>query len=290
MTTPFDDLFSALPTLYAHHAPSSATYRLLRRAAREQVELLFGPEASMPAEFGPFGLLIFPFHEMGTVDSRNLFDLDELILFSFYNVNRTRYHRVADIGANLGLHSTILGRAGFEVRAFEPDPRHFRILSDNLAANLVENVEINNSGVSSIDGSMDFVRVVGNTTSSHLAGSKSNVYGELERFPVRVEKIGPIIEWADLLKIDAEGHEKEIITGTTAAQWANTDALIEVENADNAAAIFDHLSAIGINLFSQKTNWSRVDSLDAMPGSYRDGTLFVTARNKMNWLSETGGD
>src|SRR5574341_904869 len=82
-----------------------------------------------------------------------------------------RYRRARDIGANLGLHSIVLARCGFEVKAFEPDPWHFGLLKDNLAANRAR-VEAIPAAVSTADGEAQFVRVLGNTTGSHLAGSK----------------------------------------------------------------------------------------------------------------------
>ena len=38
-------------------------------------------------------------------------------------------------------------------------------------------------------GQLDFIRVLGNTTGSHIAGSKASPYGELEKFLVEVEDI-----------------------------------------------------------------------------------------------------
>src|SRR5690606_22991553 len=112
--------------------------------------------------------------------------------------------RVADIGANLGLHSIILERCGCKVRAYEPDPAHFQLLSDNLASNACERIQSIQAAVSIAAGEQEFIRVLGNTTGSHLVGAKPSPYGELERFPVRLTPIGPIVEWADLLKVDAE--------------------------------------------------------------------------------------
>jgi FkbM family methyltransferase len=132
---------------------------------------------------------------MGAVDSLNLFDLDELIIFSFYHANRNRYKKAVDIGANIGLHSILMCKCGFDVRSYEPDPQHFSQVQKNLELNHCGNVDAHNAAVSGTVGEMGFVRVEGNTTGSHLAGSKPNPYGELKRFPVRVESIGSITSW-----------------------------------------------------------------------------------------------
>ena len=283
-TSILESLLLALPSLCGQHAPGSEVYTLLKQVARREVEDLFNEHEPKVREFKPFGELVLPYHKMGATDSLNLFDLDELIIFSFYWINRKRYRRVLDAGANIGLHSIILSKCGFEVRAYEPDPKHFEILQRNLALNNCSNVQTFNAALSIRAGEMEFVRVLGNTLGSHLAGSKANPYGDLERFPVKVETFEPLITWADLIKLDVEGHEKEILLATNRTHWLNTDALVEVENENNAASIYEHFTALGVHLFSQKTNWQLVHDVDDMPTSYREGTLFVTCKSEMPWL------
>ena len=137
--------------------------------------------------------------------------------------------------------------------------------------------------VSSRSREAEFVRVLGNTTSSHLAGSKSHPYGELETYVVDTEAIGPLMAWADLMKLDVEGHEKEILLSTARADWSHTDALVEVENERHAALIYEHFERMGVSLFSQKTNWQRVSRASAMPESYREGSLFISLKDRMPW-------
>ena len=127
-TSILENLFLALPSVSDQHAPGSKLCALLKQVARREVENLFYDHDAKSNEFKPFGDLVFPYHTMGAIDSLNLFDLDELIIFSFYWLNCKRYRRVLDIGANIGLHSIILSKCGFEVCAYEPDPQHFEIL------------------------------------------------------------------------------------------------------------------------------------------------------------------
>jgi len=278
-----DALIAALPEVPGAHAPSGAFHHLCGLVARGEVERRFGHETGGSAPFGPFGTLTFPYHSMGAISSLHLFGVDELILFAFYHVNRDRYRRVADLGANIGLHSLILDRCGYEVRSFEPDPVHFERIKLNLTANGATHVTPENVAVSIEAGEHEFVRVVGNTTGSHLAGAKSNPYGELERFTVRLVSIAPLLEWADLLKIDVEGHEAELLLGTHAAQWAQTDAMAEIGTAENADAVFAHFQREGVGMFAQKIGWRRVTRREDMPESYRDGTLFISCRNDVPW-------
>ena len=278
-----EDLIMVIPDIFDHHSPKSHFYTFLKRIARREVEGLFNSSEIKPVYFQPFGSLYFPYFKMGAVDSLNLFDIDELIIFSFYFANRGKYKKVMDIGANIGLHSLVLNKCGYEVFAFEPDPQHFKILRRNIELNEGKAIHANNTAVSNKSGEMEFIRVLGNTTSSHLAGAKKNPYGKLESFQVAVVDINQYMNDMDLIKIDAEGHEKEIILSTKKDRWLKTDAFVEVENDDNAKAIYNYFKGSPINLFSQKTNWAKVESLEDMPTVYRDGSLFISSKKQMPW-------
>jgi len=278
-----EDLILALPSLCNHHSPKSRAYKVMKQIARREIEARFYNLDLRVERLEPFGDLIFQYHKMGAIDSLDLLNLDELIIFSFYWTNRKRYRRVLDIGANIGLHSIILSRCGFDVRAFEPDPQHLEILRRNLALNQCHSVQVLDAAVSNKKGIREFVRVLGNTTANHLAGSKSNLHGDLEKFPVRTEDILPLMAWADLIKLDVEGHEKEILLATSHEHWLGTDVLVEIENKENALIICEYLETIGVHAFSQKTGWDMVSGLEDMPESYRDGALFISCGSKMPW-------
>ena len=79
------ELLGLLPSIPSQHAPGTPLYSLLRRVARLEIETRFSSEGTMAQPFGPFGTIIFPYVRMGTTDSMNLFDFDELIIFSFNN-------------------------------------------------------------------------------------------------------------------------------------------------------------------------------------------------------------
>src|SRR4051794_14324562 len=119
-----DQLIDALIENPQIHTPTSAAYKFCKSVAREQVEQLFKGAERGAVDFGPFGPLSMPYTKMGAIDSLDLFGLDELIIFAFYHANRTRYRSALDIGANLGLHSLVMSKCGFNVTAFEPDPWH----------------------------------------------------------------------------------------------------------------------------------------------------------------------
>jgi FkbM family methyltransferase len=277
-----DPIFNALAESPKLHVRSSAFYELCRQATRPVVEQLFVSPDRVDRPFGPFGSISMPYTKMGAIDTLDLFGVDELIIFAFYHANRTRYRRVLDIGANMGLHSIVMSRCGFEVRAFEPDPWHYGLLSANLAANKADKVTAFKEAVSTEDGEAQFVRVLGNTTGSHLAGAKDS-YGEKEIFTVPVRAVGPLFEWADFAKIDAEGHEKALLLTSTAQSMQKLDIMVEIGNPENAKAVFDHFQGIGIGMFSQKAGWGRVQQLADVPTSHREGSLFISAKPAMPW-------
>lgn len=279
-----DTLLGFLARFPHHHARDSAFYRLVDGVAKYAFREARGEfAAGRKVPFAELGPLELPYEKMGAIDSIDLFGLDELLMFAFYFRNRGCYARAADVGANIGLHSIVLSKCGMKTEAFEPDPQHHEKLVRNLGLNGVTDCTPRLAAVSEKTGKMEFVRVLGNTTSSHLAGAKANPYGELERFEVDVYDVREVAARTDFMKIDAEGHEAVLLKAVSLEQWAKTDAFVEVGTAQNAQAIFARFAGTSINIFSQKTGWSRVERIEHMPNSYKEGGIFVSGKTLMPW-------
>lgn len=279
----FKKILDALADTPSHHACTSSLYSLLNALSKREMATSGFQLENNRVSFGHFGEISFPYKTMGAVDTLDLFGLDELIIFSYYWVNRDRYVRAADIGANLGLHSIIMSRCGWDVLAFEPDPMHADLLRNNLKRNGILNVVLDQAAVSDKAGFLEFVRVLGNTTGSHLVGAKRNPYGDLQRFPVEVRTIHNIMLAVDFIKLDVEGQEKVILLATESIHWAKTDMILEIGSKENAEAIFDHISNIGVNIFSQKAGWRKVERVDQMPTNYAEGSCFISIKSEMRW-------
>jgi hypothetical protein len=86
MTT-LDLIFETLAERPDLHVRSSALYRLFQATARTAIEQLFEATERAAQPFGPFGSLSMPYTKMGSIDSLDLFGVDELIIFAFYNAN-----------------------------------------------------------------------------------------------------------------------------------------------------------------------------------------------------------
>jgi len=277
-------LIELLPEIRNFHNPSSALYQYISKVSSMAVQAFYGPESKGSANLGSLGQINLPFYSMGSINSTHLFGLDELILFSFYNRNRNTYSKVADLGANIGLHSIILSNLGFDVTSYEPDKTHLKKFRDHIELNCADKSPfIINKAISTEKGNVEFIRVKGNTTSSHIKGSKNFPYGELETYKVETDSFTDLICNYDFLKIDIEGYEAKVICNTSKKDWINTDAMVEVGSDKNAEIIYNFLKSIEVNMFSQKIGWDKVDSLKNMPFSYKDGSLFITNKTSVPW-------
>ena len=266
------------------HARTNPNYKFLDSMLINAVESKFGKNTKCKEHISGIGTIDFPYFEMGSINSTHLFGLDELIIFSFYMRNSGQYLNVADLGANIGLHSIVLSQLGYNVSSYEPDPKHLKQLKFNLDRNCKNNVPIiYEKAISTENGITQFTRVVGNTTGSHIYGAKQNPYGQLETFDVMTRAFRDVMKENDLLKIDVEGHEAAILCTTNANDWENTDAIVEVGTSDNAEKIYQHLKSININLYSQVNGWKEVRAQDQMPCSYKEGSLFISKKSSMPW-------
>ena len=280
----FNDIFEEIKNSPDKHPRGCEDYKRIESKLLEIVNNSgFVSGGSVNNSFGPFGEISLPYFKMGAIDSLDLFGLDEMIIFAYYYNNRNKYKKVSDLGANIGLHSILMSKAGYQVEAYEPDPTHIEMIGKNFKLNSVDSVNLNQVAVSDVDRKTKFVRVLGNTTSSHIAGAKDNAYGDLETYDVDVVSAKEIFKNSDFIKMDVEGEEAKIILSTIKEDWKNVDMIMEVGNEKNKEAIFEHLNSIGVNMFSQKQAWKKVEVVGDMPANYKEGSLFVSLDNEMLW-------
>ena len=206
------------------------------------------------------------------ITSDNLFDPNEQVIFDFYEANADRYCRAVDIGANIGVHSILMARQGWEVRAYEPDPAHFNALSRNI---ILHGAPVNawRAAVSDHDGLVSFVLVLDNLTGNHILGAKDS-YGPTDMITVQTVCCIPLFDWADFVKMDCEGYEAHIILALPARIWDSTDVMLEVGSSPNATAIYTHLRGV-VPMWAQKIGWKRVVEFRDMPTNHREGSLFI---------------
>ena len=280
------DFFTKLSKLSHEHSKFSSTYQLLKSLTRSLIDGSdLKSDLSKNVKFGEFGELIFPFYSFGNIDTLDLFGIDELIIFSFYLSNQKKYKKVLDIGGNLGLHTILMSKIGWEIKVYEPDPIHIALLKRNLELNkCLKNIKVLQNAVLDKEDELEFTRVLGNTTGSHISGKKSLPYGEIDKFKVKTVDIKSIIQDVDFIKLDAEGAELDIITSLEKTNFERTDLMIEISSYENAKGIYKHISDMpNVNMFSQLSNWNKVNQLSEMPNTHKDGSIFISKRNKINF-------
>lgn len=124
---------------------------------------------------------------------------------------------IIDIGANIGWYSLNLSRDVTKGRiiAFEPIPKSYNYLRENLRLNNIGNVEIYNLGFSDKDGMFEFYHDKKLSGSASLKNIRENrktikIKCEVKRFDDFIPKITSKI---DLIKCDVEGAEIFVIRG-----------------------------------------------------------------------------
>jgi hypothetical protein len=160
------------------HSRSSTWWEMTNQRLGAELDIVFQGD-QVELVLGDVGQLKIRNVNFGSIEAKHLFGLDELIIFAWYNLNKNRYRKTLDLGANIGIHSLVMSKLGFEVTSYEPDPIHIEIFNSQLRDNSVKNVSLRARAIANNSGKMNFTRVIGNTTGSHLTGSKQNPYGDL---------------------------------------------------------------------------------------------------------------
>ena len=143
-----------------------------------------------------------------------LYERDSLAFISQLLANMSQ-PVVMDVGANIGNHTLSFATRASRVFAFEPVPKVFALLAQNVEQNSLQNVEPVNIALSnSNEQTQLFMTTDGNVGASSFDKRTDAVE------PVMVTKrVGDdwvkeqALEQIDLLKIDVEGHELFVLLG-----------------------------------------------------------------------------
>lgn len=278
-------LLANLASAHGSHSRTTEFYQNLESSLLENIPIIHNPSSHDDLLIGEIGTLKFPYFSMGNIDSAKLFGLDEIILFSFYNANRNRYKKTLDLGANIGLHTLIMKKLGFEVVSYEPDTIHLSQIDKVLKLNGFHSDGVRPKAISDKSGTVDYIRILGNTTGSHLLGSKDEVYGATEIISVEVDDILEVLNQGnfDFVKMDVEGHEAVLLNRIDAQSIATTDIMLEIGSEKNAREIFTILINKKIPAYAQKINWGMVEKLEDLPNHHTHGSLFLSMQGPPNW-------
>jgi len=154
-----------------------------------------------------------------------------------------------DIGALLGTHSFVLSDAvgeGF-VYSFEPQPWAYKSIKKSIEKNKIKNIYLFNLGLSNKKGELNFCS--NKTGGSHIVKDTKSCTLPY-KYSISVEKLDDYdLKNISCMKIDVEGHELEVLEGSTNTINKNKPTLIvEVWNKLN--------SRNNIKNFMEKINYN----------------------------------
>jgi FkbM family methyltransferase len=162
-----------------------------------------------------------------------------------------------DVGAMIGYYTTLLARsvgARGRVCAFEPDPRNFALLAENVAMNNYDHVELRQAVVGSTSGTAELY------PAPEQYRGDNRAYRTADRSGVAVDMVAlddVIDEPVDLVKIDVQGYEGHVLSGMTdtIGRSRRLKMLVEysppllLEAETEPADLLNRLKALGFSLF-----------------------------------------
>lgn len=150
--------------------------------------------------------------------------------FLFFDRLIERNWQIADIGANQGLYTLYFSRQSPDGRvyAFEPDPRLFAALEDNLQRNGARNVKLFNAAVASETATLTLRAGRFNRGDNRIV---PNDMASPETVGVDAMPLDQAIAGGrlDLLKVDVQGFEVQVLRGAERQIQANPNLVIFLE-------------------------------------------------------------
>lgn len=144
---------------------------------------------------------------------------------------------VVDVGAHIGRYTLLGAKAGARVVSIEPDPSNFQMLESNVRLNKLKGVSLHRAGLSNRSGVRQLVLSEGpNRGTSSLddtPGSNGDQPPAARRIPVDCLSLDALVEQErirriDWLKIDAEGHEAQVLEGAAQSLRITRNLILEV--------------------------------------------------------------
>jgi FkbM family methyltransferase len=127
---------------------------------------------------------------------------------------------VVDVGANIGYYSVLAAQqvgASGRVLAFEPDPRNYQLLLENIALNNAANVLAFNTALGERKGGAK-LRLSPDNHGDHRLWASSTACNGREEVDVSVERLEDVlvdhdVGTIDLMKVDVQGYEYHVQSG-----------------------------------------------------------------------------
>jgi FkbM family methyltransferase len=174
---------------------------------------------------------------------------------------------VGDIGANIGIHTTLFSRWVGEqgrVYAFEPVPTTFALLQETVGLNHCTNVRVYNRALSDTEGvaSMNVFEQKYSVWNSFGSPNFSGIVPK-NQVEVSVDTVDHFFESEsilsmDFLKIDVEGYEEQVLRGASRVLGSHLVKHFSFEVSEiplkgaggSATGVFDLVSRYGYLVFT----------------------------------------
>ncbi len=185
-----------------------------------------------------------------------------------------------DVGANIGFYTLLASRRGARVEAFEPSEQAAANCERSLALNGFA-AAVHRAACGAAPGSVRFS--TGLDVHNHVL-QEGGVEVPMVTLDERLEHAGAALT---VLKVDAEGHDVEVLRGALAAV-ARLLPLVLVEIWSGGAAPFELLAPFGYRSYVYDTD---LCTLEEVPVGHRQaGNMLLIADARLELVRERLGE
>lgn len=161
-----------------------------------------------------------------------------------------------DAGANIGFYSLVVARSrpGVKVFAFEPNPKNYEVLSNNIAANRFTSIRAERLALSDAIGSGALYLHTSDMSASLTPGFQDELSSGRGSAAVELTTIDAYFEGSSLpkpsvIKIDVEGYEAAVLRGARSTLRTNSPDLVLEVLKSYPAEVVDILSNLGYSFY-----------------------------------------
>ena len=177
-----------------------------------------------------------------------------------------------DVGGNIGHHSLVAASCGARVHTFEPLPRLFDRIQENVTFNaLMSRITINNTAVGAEVGvaTLNEVERVDDGSHSIIVGVAGKSHRAIEVPIITLDNYVQSGRAAvpHLIKIDVEGYEARVLDGAVGILSSAQPPFLVIETADrladaigeSARSVLDRLFRAGFRIWRVPENSNRLE-------------------------------
>jgi hypothetical protein len=98
-------------------------------------------------------------------------------------------------------------------------------------------------------------------------------------YEVEVENANKLAGKFDLFKLDVEGSEVDILKSFQKEDFDTSDFIAEISTEPTRQEFWNFFSSLKIPVYAQKISWRKVESIEDLPTSHREGSIFISKNN-----------